>query len=61
MSARDFKILEQTGEGLKKVLAEKKRSFGEIKIEFPTASISWTSTGSLSPMRREPHYHPLCL
>jgi methyl-accepting chemotaxis protein len=36
MSARDFKILEQTGEGLKKVLAEKKRSFGEIKIEFPT-------------------------
>jgi methyl-accepting chemotaxis protein len=35
-SARDFKILEQTGEGLKKVLAEKKRSFGEIKIEFPT-------------------------
>jgi methyl-accepting chemotaxis protein len=36
MSARDFKILEQTGEGLKKVLAEKKRSTGEIKIEFPT-------------------------
>jgi methyl-accepting chemotaxis protein len=35
-SARDFKILEQTGEGLKKVLVEKKRSFGEIKIEFPT-------------------------
>jgi methyl-accepting chemotaxis protein len=36
MSARDFKILEQTGEGLKKVLSEKKRSFGEIRIEFPT-------------------------
>jgi methyl-accepting chemotaxis protein len=36
MSARDFRILEQTGEGLKKVLTEKKRSFGEIKIEFPT-------------------------
>lgn len=36
MSARDFKILEQSGEGLKKVLTEKKRSFGEIKIEFPT-------------------------
>ena len=36
MNARDFKILEQTGEGLKKVLTEKKRSFGEIKIEFPT-------------------------
>jgi methyl-accepting chemotaxis protein len=36
MNARDFRILEQTGEGLKKVLTEKKRSFGEIKIEFPT-------------------------
>jgi methyl-accepting chemotaxis protein len=36
MSARDFKILEQRGEGLKKVLADKKRSFGEIRIEFPT-------------------------
>jgi len=35
MSAKDFKILEQHGEGLKKVLLEKKRSFGEIKIEFP--------------------------
>ncbi len=36
MSAREFRILEQHGEGLKKVLQEKKRSFGEIKIEFPT-------------------------
>ncbi len=36
MSAKDFKILEQHGEGLKKVLQEKKRSSGEIKIEFPT-------------------------
>ena len=36
MSAKDFKILEQHGEGLKKVLQEQKRSFGEIKIEFPT-------------------------
>ena len=35
-SARDFKILEQSGEGLKKVLAEKKRSTGSIRIEFPT-------------------------
>ena len=32
-SARDFRIIEQTGEGLKKVLNEKKRSVGEIKIE----------------------------
>jgi methyl-accepting chemotaxis protein len=36
MSAKDFKILEQKGEGLKKVLQQQKRSFGDIKIEFPT-------------------------
>jgi len=36
MSAKDFKILEQSGEGLKKVIQEQKRSFGEIKIEFPS-------------------------
>ena len=36
MNAKDFKILEQHGEGLKKVIQEKTRSFGEIKIEFPT-------------------------
>jgi methyl-accepting chemotaxis protein len=35
MNAKDFKILEQHGEGLKKVIQEKMRSFGEIKIEFP--------------------------
>ena len=35
-NARDFKILEQSGEGLKKVLAEKTRSVGAIRIEFPT-------------------------
>jgi methyl-accepting chemotaxis protein len=36
MNAKDFKIFEQHGEGLKKVIQEKQRSFGEIKIEFPT-------------------------
>jgi methyl-accepting chemotaxis protein len=36
MSARDFKIIGQKGEGLKKVLSEKKRSLGEVTIEFPT-------------------------
>ena len=35
MSAREFKILSQTGEGLKKVLGEKTRSYGEVTIEFP--------------------------
>jgi len=34
-NARDFKIIEQTGEGLGTVVKEKKRSFGEIRIEFP--------------------------
>jgi methyl-accepting chemotaxis protein len=36
MNAKDFQIIEQAGEGLKKVIQDKKRSFGEIKIEFPT-------------------------
>jgi methyl-accepting chemotaxis protein len=36
MSARDFKITSQKGEGLKKVITDKKRSFGEITIEFPS-------------------------
>jgi methyl-accepting chemotaxis protein len=36
MNAKDFKILEQKGEGLKKVLTDKKRSFGQITIEFPS-------------------------
>jgi methyl-accepting chemotaxis protein len=38
MSAKDFKILKQEGEGLKKVLQEQKRSFGEITIEFPNGT-----------------------
>jgi len=38
MSARDFKIVNQTGEGLKKVLTDKKRSFGEVTIEFPAGT-----------------------
>ena len=36
MNAKDFRILEQKGEGLKKVLTDKKRSFGQITIEFPS-------------------------
>ena len=36
MNAKDFRILEQKGEGLKKVLTEKKRSFGQVTIEFPS-------------------------
>ena len=36
MSAKDFKITSQKGEGLKKVVTEKIRSFGEITIQFPS-------------------------
>jgi methyl-accepting chemotaxis protein len=36
MSAKDFKIIEQKGEGLKTVIRDKKRSFGEVTIGFPT-------------------------
>ncbi|MDD5143666.1 methyl-accepting chemotaxis protein [Methanoregula sp.] len=38
LNARDFKIDSQKGEGLKKVLTEKKRSFGEISIRFPSGA-----------------------
>ncbi|MDD1678669.1 MAG: PAS domain-containing methyl-accepting chemotaxis protein [Methanomicrobiales archaeon] len=36
MSARDFKVLEQRGEGLKQVIQQKKRSYGEVTVELPT-------------------------
>ena len=36
MSAKDFKITSQKGEGLKKVVTDKTRSFGEITIQFPS-------------------------
>jgi methyl-accepting chemotaxis protein len=36
MDAGDFKILEQFGEGFKKVISEHKRSSGEFRIEFPS-------------------------
>ena len=35
MSLRDFKILEQTGTGLKQVLETGTRSTGEVVVEFP--------------------------
>jgi methyl-accepting chemotaxis protein len=38
MSARDFKILEQKGEGLRTVIQDKKRSFGEVTVEFRTGT-----------------------
>ncbi|HZD43673.1 MAG TPA: methyl-accepting chemotaxis protein, partial [Methanomicrobiales archaeon] len=36
MSARDFKVLDQKGEGLKHVLQEKKRSLGETTVDLPS-------------------------
>src|SRR5208283_1776631 len=35
MSLRDFRIVEQTGEGLKKVIETGTRSAGEVVVEFP--------------------------
>jgi methyl-accepting chemotaxis protein len=34
MNAKSFRVLEQKGEGLKVVLQQKKRSFGEVTVEF---------------------------
>jgi methyl-accepting chemotaxis protein len=36
MNARDFAIMEQKGEGLKKVITDRKRSFGEVRLQFPS-------------------------
>ncbi|MFY9750034.1 MAG: PAS domain-containing protein, partial [Methanoregula sp.] len=38
MSLRDFKLAEQTGEGLKKVIETGTRSAGEVVVEFPSGS-----------------------
>jgi methyl-accepting chemotaxis protein len=36
MSLRDFKIRAQKGEGLKQVMQDRKRSFGEVVVELPS-------------------------
>ena len=36
MNARDFKIIEQNGEGLGQVIKQKKRSYGEVTVELPS-------------------------
>jgi methyl-accepting chemotaxis protein len=38
MSAKEFKILEQKGEGLKLALQERKRSFGEVTVRMPSGT-----------------------
>lgn len=34
MSIKDFTLLDQSGEGLKEVIRQKKRSFGEVRVDF---------------------------
>jgi len=36
MSLRDFRVLKQTGEGIKKVLTGKGQVYGEVTVEFPS-------------------------
>ncbi len=36
MTLRDFRILDQSGEGLKQVIQDKRRTAGEVLVEFPT-------------------------
>ena len=38
MTLRDFKILDQKGEGLRKVLTEKEQVYGEVTVEFPAGT-----------------------
>lgn len=38
MSLREFKILEQKGEGIKHVFETNRRSFGEVTVEFPAGT-----------------------
>ncbi|CVK32823.1 methyl-accepting chemotaxis protein [Methanoculleus bourgensis] len=38
MSLRDFKVLDQKGEGIGKVLTEKRQVYGEVTVEFPAGT-----------------------
>ncbi len=38
MTLRDFKVHNQKGEGIKKLLTEKVRVFGEVTVEFPSGT-----------------------
>ena len=38
MTLRDFRILDQTGEGLKQAVQEKRRVTGEVVVEFPSGT-----------------------
>jgi methyl-accepting chemotaxis protein len=36
MNARDFRVTDQKGEGLKQVIQQKKRSYGEVTVDLPS-------------------------
>ena len=38
MTLRDFKVLDQKGEGIGKVLTEKRQVYGEVTVEFPAGT-----------------------
>ncbi len=38
MTLRDFKVLDQKGEGIRKVLTEKEQVYGEVTVKFPTGT-----------------------
>jgi len=38
MTLRDFKVHEQKGEGIRKVLTEKEQVYGEVTVEFPAGT-----------------------
>ncbi|MDN7024448.1 PAS domain-containing protein [Methanoculleus sp. FWC-SCC1] len=39
MTLRDFRVLSQKGDGIKKAIGEKQRSYGEVVVEFPTGTL----------------------
>ena len=45
MTLRDFRVLKQTGEGIKKVVTEKARVRGEVTVEFPTGTYTLEQYG----------------
>lgn len=45
MTLRDFRVLKQTGEGIKKVVTEKARVRGEVTVEFPAGTYTLEQYG----------------
>ncbi|NLA38172.1 MAG: PAS domain-containing protein, partial [Methanomicrobiales archaeon] len=45
MTLRDFKVLDQKGEGIRKVLTEKARVQGEVTVEFPAGTYTLEQYG----------------